>query len=163
MYWKKSILVVALLGTTLLAAACGGAEETTPAPEQTSPAVEQPAPAPEAAMPAPPEGTMPAPPEGIAPGERPPAPVMDLAAAAEKLGVTEEQLNEALGDPQQGPPDGSHGGLARRHRGRTSRGAGDAGRRSARGRASPGRRGSPGPTWGRWFGRSYTVRSMLPS
>jgi hypothetical protein len=42
-----------------------------------------------------------APPEGGVLGERPSAPAMDLAAAAEKLGVTEEQLSEALGDMQQ--------------------------------------------------------------
>uniref|UniRef100_A0A540VJD1 YHYH protein n=1 Tax=Litorilinea aerophila TaxID=1204385 RepID=A0A540VJD1_9CHLR len=36
-------------------------------------------------------------------GGRPPQ--IDLAAAAEKLGVTEDALRAALGDPQQGPPD----------------------------------------------------------
>ena len=48
---------------------------------------------------------MPAPPEGFTPGERPPAPAMDLAVAAEKLGVTEQQLSDALGNMQQGFPD----------------------------------------------------------
>ena len=48
---------------------------------------------------------MPTPPEGGTPGERPPAPSMDLATAAEKLGVTEQQLSEALGDMEQGLPD----------------------------------------------------------
>ncbi|MBN1862024.1 MAG: hypothetical protein JW790_00050 [Dehalococcoidales bacterium] len=39
------------------------------------------------------------PPEGGPPtGDQPPAPELDLAAAAAKLGVTEEQLSEALGD-----------------------------------------------------------------
>ena len=32
-------------------------------------------------------------------------PMIDLAAAAEQLGVTEETLQAALGDPSQGPPD----------------------------------------------------------
>ena len=36
-------------------------------------------------------------------GGRPEMP--DLAAAAEKLGISEDVLMEAMGDPQQGPPD----------------------------------------------------------
>jgi hypothetical protein len=103
MNWKKTILVVALAGVMLFVmSGCGQAEESTPT-------TGQPAPAPEGLMPAPPEGGvpegMPAPPGGVALGERPPAPAMDLAAAAAKLGVTEQQLSEALGDPSQGPPD----------------------------------------------------------
>jgi type IV secretory pathway VirB10-like protein len=106
MKWKKSIFVVMLAGMMVLAmVGCGQAEEPAPAAEQPSPAVEQPAPNPGSTMPLPPEGTMPAPPEGIAPGEGPPAPTMDLATTAAKLGVTEQQLSEALGDMEQGPPD----------------------------------------------------------
>ena len=104
MKWKKSLLVVVLAGVTVLAMmGCGQTEETTPG------TTEQPAPASEDTMPAPPEGGvpegMPAPPEGVAPGERPSAPAMDLAAAAAKLGITEQQLSEALGDMEQGPAD----------------------------------------------------------
>ena len=44
------------------------------------------------------------PPPGLPPPPGMPPP-MDLAIAAAKLGVTEQQLREALGDPSQGPPD----------------------------------------------------------
>lgn len=107
MNWKKSIFVVILSGTTLLATVgCGNTREPVPATmEQTAPTVEKTTPASGGTMPTPPEGTMPIPPEGVAPGERPPAPAMDLAAAAAKLGATEQQLSEALGDMQQGLSD----------------------------------------------------------
>lgn len=124
MNWKKSLFVVAITGLTVFSVTgCGQMEETVPAAEQTAPSTEQAAsdteqniPAPEDSRPAPPDGavpegrqsdngTMPMPPEGMTPGEKPPAPEMDLAAAAEKLGVTEEQLDEALGDIIQGMPD----------------------------------------------------------
>lgn len=106
MDWKKTIFVVMLVGMTVLAmVGCGKAEELATAVEQPSPAVEQTTPSSEGAIPLPPEGTMPAPPEGMVPGEGPPAPMMDLATAAAKLGVTEPQLREALGDMEQGPPD----------------------------------------------------------
>ena len=85
-------------------AGCSEAGETTPATEQPVPATEQPAPAAERTAPTN-DVTKPEPPEGIAPGERPTAPAMDLATAAEKLGVTEQQLSEALGDLSQGPMD----------------------------------------------------------
>ncbi len=100
MKWRKTIFVVVLASMTVFAImGCGKAEEPTPAVEQPSPAVEQTTPTPGGTMPLPTdEGTMPAPPEGGAPGERPPAPAMDLAAAAAKLGVTEQQLRDALGD-----------------------------------------------------------------
>lgn len=54
----------------------------------------------------PPSGGQP-PGDGQSPdGEHPPnRPPLDLAAAAKALGVTEEELRNALGDPQQGPPD----------------------------------------------------------
>jgi len=98
MNWKKSIFVVTLLGMTVLAmVGCSKAEEIVPATEQPTPVMEQTVPAP--------DGTIPLPPEGVTPGERPPAPAMDLAAAAAKLGITEQQLREVLGDTLQGPPD----------------------------------------------------------
>ena len=60
-------------------------------------------------MPMPSEnGTMPIPREGgrgKLPGENPPEMTMDMAAAAEILGVTEEQLSEALEVMQEGFPD----------------------------------------------------------
>ena len=89
MKWKKSFLVVMVLGIMVsLVASCAQAEEAVPATEQPATA---------------PDRTRPAPPEGVAPGDRPSAPVMDLAAAAAKLGVTEQQLRDALGDAGQRP------------------------------------------------------------
>ncbi len=106
MNWKKSIFVVMLASMTVLATVgCSQTGETAPATEQPVVTTEQNAPAPDGSAPLPPEGTMPAPPEGGTPGERPLAPAMDLAAAAAKLGVTEQQLSDALGDMTQGPPD----------------------------------------------------------
>ncbi len=91
MSWKKSLFVVMLVGLMAFATVgCGKAEEAVPAMEQPAPTT---------------EGTRPAPPQGVAPGEKPSAPAMDLAAAAAKLGVTEQQLREALGDLGQGPMD----------------------------------------------------------
>jgi len=88
MKWKKSFFVVMLVGMMVFAmVGCGQAEEPAPAMEQLTPPVED---------------TRPAPPEGVAPGERQPAPAMDLATAAAKLGVTEQQLRNALGDSSQG-------------------------------------------------------------
>jgi hypothetical protein len=96
--WQKSLFVVMLASMAVFAVTgCGKAEESVPAAEQPSPAVEQTTPAP--------GSTMPTPPEGGVPGERPPARAMDLATAAAKLGVTELQLSEALGDMQPGLPD----------------------------------------------------------
>jgi hypothetical protein len=69
---------------------CGEAEESVPAVEQPTPA---------------PGGDMPAPPEGGVPGDMPSFPEVDLATAAAELGVTEQQLSEALGDLSQGPMD----------------------------------------------------------
>jgi hypothetical protein len=111
MDWKKAIFVVMLGGMIVFSVAgCGQVEEAAPATEQPAPAVEQATPTPDGTTALPTdEGTVPAPPEGgptgNMTGERPPAPVMDLATAAEKLGVTEEQLSEALGDLQPGFSD----------------------------------------------------------
>ena len=91
MKWKKSFLVVMLVSMMVFATVgCGKAEEPVPTVEQPAPAV---------------EGTGSAPLEGGAPGEGQPARAMDLATAAAKLGVTEQQLRDALGDSSQGPPD----------------------------------------------------------
>jgi hypothetical protein len=95
MNWGKSLFVVMLLGVTVFVmAGCGKAEQSTPAAEQTQPASSDTT-----------ENPNPAPPEGGPPGGRPSAPELDLEAAAAKLGVTEEQLRDALGDQFQGPLD----------------------------------------------------------
>ncbi len=101
MDWKKSLFVVMLIGMTVLVmAGCGKANESMPAKEQPAPA-EQAAPTPEGTRPAPPEGGL----SSNISGNRLPTPAMDLATAAAKLGVTEQQLREALGDTKQGPLD----------------------------------------------------------
>ena len=114
MNWKKALVIATLTGMMAFAiAGCGKAEETTPAATQPTPSAQQTAPADKPApdidgtRPAPPadNGTMPAPPNDGVPGEKPSAPVIDYAAAAAKLGVTEAQLREALGESNQGPPD----------------------------------------------------------
>jgi hypothetical protein len=114
MNWKKTLVSVTLVSLTALAmVGCSKTEETAPAVTQSTPATQQAAPADKPApntqgtMPAPPtdNGTMPMPPNGGAPGEKPPAPVIDYAAAAAKLGVTEAQLHETLGDTTRGPSD----------------------------------------------------------
>ena len=101
MTWKKAVFMAIITGAVLFAAAgCGGdTGTTTPEPQSAQPI--------ESATPAPPadNGTMPAPPEGFTPGERPAAPEIDWAAVAASLGVTEEQLREALGDSVASPPD----------------------------------------------------------
>jgi len=101
MNWKKSLFVVMLGGMTIIAmVGCGKTEQVTPATEQTAPTKEQPVSTTEGTRPVPPEGV---PSDNIS-GSRAPAPMMDLAAAAVKLGVTEQQLSEALGELQ-GPSD----------------------------------------------------------
>lgn len=108
MNWEKSLFAAILVGATLSAmAGCSQAEKTVPTTEQTPSATQQApsttrqTPLPNASF----NGTMPLPPSGNFTGERPPAPTMDLASAAAKLGVIESQLRDALGDMQQGPPD----------------------------------------------------------
>jgi hypothetical protein len=94
MNWKKSLCVAILTGAALAAmAGCSQAEATVPAAVQTPPSG--------ASV----NGTMPLPPSGNVTGARPTAPTMDLAAAAARLGITETQLSEALGNTQQGFPD----------------------------------------------------------
>jgi hypothetical protein len=68
-----------------------------PAEEQNAPTMGQPA--------LNPEGTRPAPLGGIKPGERPSALELDFASAAVKLGVTEQELRNTLGELGQRPPD----------------------------------------------------------
>jgi hypothetical protein len=106
MDWKKSVGVVVLAGMTVFSlAGCNSNEEATPATETPAPASETTTPT--VRQPALPSGngTMPMPPEGMVHSERQPGPAMDLAAAATALGVTEEELTEALGDNTGGPPD----------------------------------------------------------
>jgi hypothetical protein len=114
MNWKKALVTATLTGIMAFAvASCGKSEEVSPAATQPAPAAQptapadRPAPTIDGARPAPPtdNGTMPAPPNGGVPGEKPAAPAIDYAATAAELGVTEAQLREALGEPDQGPPD----------------------------------------------------------
>jgi hypothetical protein len=108
MDWEKSLCAAILAGAALLTAAGCGAKVTTlpaataaPAAVQvpSSPVQRSPLPASEA------NGNIPVPPSGNLTGERPAAPALDLAAAAAKLGVTEQQLTAALGNLQPGIPD----------------------------------------------------------
>jgi|WetSurMetagenome_2_1015567.scaffolds.fasta_scaffold436551_1 hypothetical protein len=103
MNWKKSIFVVTLAGLMVISmAGCGKADELSTPTTQTLPS---PSTSDNGTVITPPDGTRLTPPEGKEPGERPLAPEMDLAAAAAKLGISEEQLSEALGDLTQGMPD----------------------------------------------------------
>jgi hypothetical protein len=107
MNWKKTLFVAILAGAVLSAMeGCSQAKETVPATEPTPSATQQ---APSTTRQTPPNasfnGTRPLPPSGNFTGERPAAPTMDLAAAAAKLGITETQLSEALGNTQQGFTD----------------------------------------------------------
>lgn len=98
MNWKKSLFAVMTVGMTVLTiVGCSTGQQSASTTEQPVSTAEQPS--------LTPQGNMPAPPDDGARGNRPTALEMDLAAAAEKLGVTEEQLREALGDMKQGPPD----------------------------------------------------------
>ena len=124
MDWKKSIIVVTLVGVTVFAAVgCGQTAQTTTTNGQAAPfnvptiSVPEPAgsttgvpatataqPAPTAGQTAPASGsTKPVPPTGVQPTGKPTAPAIDYTAAAVKLGVTEEQLKSALGDLTRGP------------------------------------------------------------
>lgn len=98
---KQVLFTTLLLGAVLVAAAgCGNNNVTaTATPQPASTTVSH--------LPAPPSdnGTMPTPPQGFTPDGRPAAPEIDWSAAAAKLGVTEEQLKEAVGDLAGGLPD----------------------------------------------------------
>jgi hypothetical protein len=122
MDWK-SLALILLIGAGLAAAVgCNQAVVTSPATTQASEAPTAPAaqPAPSANNQLPPQNpssnsTIPQPPSGNGTISQPPSgnftsgkpgvPAMDLAAAAAKLGVTEQQLTDALGNMQQGMPD----------------------------------------------------------
>jgi hypothetical protein len=107
MNWEKSFFLGVLASMTVLVmAGCGTAVVKTSAVEPV-PSVNQQAASstrqallPNANI----NGTLPVPPSNNITGERPAAPTMDLAVAAAKLGVTETQLREALGNTQ-GFPD----------------------------------------------------------
>ncbi len=103
MNWNKSFLVILLAGITVFAmVGCSSSkgEESAPAMEQTTPS---PSSTNGTAL-LPPGGTRPLPPEGSV-SDNMSRPMMDFAAAAAKLGVTEQQLREALGSQLQGPTD----------------------------------------------------------
>lgn len=108
MNWKKSLCAAILVGAALtVMAGCGQTAATVPATTQAASTAQ---PGPSATTQSPPpntsfSGMMPMPPSGDITGERPAAPVIDLAAAAAKLGVTQQQLTEAMGNTQQGLPD----------------------------------------------------------
>lgn len=108
---KRLLFAVILVCITALAAVgCGQAEQPAPATEPTQATTNASTslpPSDNGSRPLPPtdNGTMPIPGQGGFYGERPSVPMMDLAAAASKLGVTEQQLREALGDQTQGPTD----------------------------------------------------------
>jgi hypothetical protein len=108
MNWKKPICVVILTGAALTAmAGCAQTGEIATTTTQTTVAAQS-TPAPSKQTPPAGtsfNGTMPLPPSGNITGERPTAPALDLAAAAAKLGITESQLKEALGDLTQGMTD----------------------------------------------------------
>ncbi len=101
MKWNKSFLVVLLVGITVFAmVGCGKGEKSGSTMEQTTPS---PSSTNGTAL-LPPGGTRPLPPEGSV-SDNMSRPMMDFAAAAAKLGVTEQQLREALGSTSQGPLD----------------------------------------------------------
>jgi hypothetical protein len=111
---KKAILAVAVTGIVALSVAgCGSNTETTTAAQQFTPTITPTAPGIQTPpstngvrlAPSADNGTMPAPPQGGVQGQRPAMPEIDYAAAAAKLGVTEEQLKAALGELEQGPFD----------------------------------------------------------
>ena len=105
MNWKRSLFVVTLVGVTAFAAVgCAKTEQATPSAGQSAPANAQGVPTTGQSATAS-DATRPAPPTGVQPGERPPTPAIDYATAAFKLGVTEQALREALGEPGQKPPD----------------------------------------------------------
>jgi predicted component of type VI protein secretion system len=111
MNWKKIICATLLAGAVMAAAVgCQAASTiatTTTQPTDQASATTQPAAstAPSTVKPTQPNGTMSQPPSGNFTGERPGSQTMDLTAAATKLGVTIQQLTDALGNTQQGMAD----------------------------------------------------------
>jgi hypothetical protein len=123
MDWKNALYVTLLIiGTVLAAVGCSKADvvdiaqtpnvsqattQTAPSgnlqPQSTGPSVNGTKPQPKPGISG--NVSMPLPPSGNVTGERPASQTMDMAAAAAKLGVTEQQLTDALGNTQQGMPD----------------------------------------------------------
>jgi hypothetical protein len=100
MHWKKLLPIILFTVVVVLTAA--GCNSTAATKTTTT----QPA-APTAIQPGfPGSDNNTAPPQGGTPGDRPTMPAVDYAAVAQKLGVTEQQLKDALAvDRTQGPPD----------------------------------------------------------
>jgi hypothetical protein len=122
MNWKKGISVAIITGAALTAmvgcsqtGATGtaavqpsAATQATDVPAEQTQSTTQPKAAPTRQMPpsgVSMNGTMAFPPSDNMTGTPPAAPAMDLTASAAKLGITETQLSEALGNTQQGFPD----------------------------------------------------------
>ena len=102
MNWNKSFLVILLVGVIVVAmVGCGKGQESGSTMEQTTPSPNS---SNNGTTPLPPQGTRPVPPGGSL-SDNTSRPVLDFAAAAAKLGVTEQQLREALGSQLQGPTD----------------------------------------------------------
>jgi hypothetical protein len=110
MNWKKAISVAILTGAALAAMlGCSqsgttgtaavqapAATQATNVPAAQTPSANQPKAVPDRQMP----------PSGVSMnGTIPAFPTMNLAAAAVQLGITQSQLNDALGNTQQGLPD----------------------------------------------------------
>ena len=89
MNWKKSVVGVMLL-SIMIAAMIGCGKTGQPAVTPSAPIA---------------TSTLPTPTTTDTRVGRPSIPTMDLAAAATKLGVTEQQLRDALGTDTQRPPD----------------------------------------------------------
>jgi hypothetical protein len=103
----KTLLISMTLVILLAVAGCSQTEQSTPTAETatatTTAATSLPPSSNDNPRPLPPadNGTMPLPGQGGFNG----VPALDLAAAASKLGITEQQLREALGDQTQGQMD----------------------------------------------------------
>jgi hypothetical protein len=107
MKWGKSIFIVLIAGMmVLVVTGCSQVEESTPDVEQDSTTTNQTIPDVENAMPSyGDENSIPIRPEGTSMREIPINPELDLATAAEKLEIDEQQLSEALEQMQQGLMD----------------------------------------------------------
>jgi hypothetical protein len=88
MKWKNYVAGVTLLSIVFIMTGCGNTGENTAT--SSIPIVTSTTTLPSAVGPL---------------GERPSSPILDLAAAATKLGITEQQLHDALGSDTQKPSD----------------------------------------------------------
>jgi hypothetical protein len=108
MNWRYTLSVILLAGAILVSlASCGQAETTvvTQLPTDTQ-QVSPPNSSLSGTKPLPPSGNFTGErPAGNFTGERPSPPILDMAAAAAKLGVTEAQLTEAMSNSGQGRMD----------------------------------------------------------